>query len=214
MKLIRELTEDVEYVVEGKEDEKKSYYIKGPFMVSEMKNKNGRVYPKPVLENAVNNFLTQVKENRALGELGHPSTPTINHDRASHLITELSFSGNYVLGKAKVLSTPMGNIVKTFLDEGVKLGVSSRGLGSLKPNKAGIMEVQNDYRIATVDVVSEPSGPNCWVDGIMESADWVFGPDGWTQVVAEQFQTKMKKMSSKELEEHKLRLFENYLKLI
>ncbi len=184
-------------------------------MVSDMQNKNDRIYPKAVLEQAVNNFVTLVQENRALGELGHPNTPTINHDRASHLVNELSFQGKYVVGKAKVLSTPCGKIVKTFLDEGVKLGVSSRGLGSLKPNKSGLMEVQNDFRIVTVDIVSDPSGPNCFVEGIMENAEWVYGENGWQQIVAEKVKKTIKKLPKRRFDEGAaLRLFENYLSLI
>lgn len=173
--LIREVfNEDCEVLVEANENGTKSHYVNGIFMQGDIKNRNGRVYPSDVLEKEMNRYNEQfVKTKRALGELGHPDGPQINGDRVSHLITEMSRNGSNFVGKAKILGTPMGNIVKTFIDEGVKIGVSTRGLGSVK-QKDGIMEVQNDFHLATVDIVTDPSGPDCFVNGIMENTQYYF----------------------------------------
>lgn len=173
--LIREVfNEDCEVLVEANENGTKSHYVNGIFMQGDIKNRNGRVYPSDVLEKEMNRYNEQfVKTKRALGELGHPDGPQINGDRVSHLITEMSRNGSNFVGKAKILGTPMGNIVKTFIDEGVKIGVSTRGLGSVK-QKDGIMEVQNDFHLATVDIVTDPSGPDCFVNGIMENTEYYF----------------------------------------
>lgn len=192
--------------------DKKSYFIEGPFMVANTKNKNGRLYPLHIMENAISEYLPAIREKRSVGELGHPATPTINQDRVSHLITNLWFEGNEIYGKAKVLPTPMGKIVQTFLDEGIKIGVSSRGMGSLKQTQNGIMEVQNDFRISTVDIVNDPSGPNCFVQGIMEQAAWLYENGQWIQ--AEQTRKAIKKMSPRKLEESKFRLLQNFLKTL
>jgi hypothetical protein len=167
--------EDCEVLVEANENGSKSHYINGVFMQGDIKNRNGRVYPSEVLEKEMKRYNDQfVKTKRALGELGHPDGPQINGDRVSHLITEMKRDGNNFVGKAKILGTPMGNIVKTFIDEGVKIGVSTRGLGSVKQTKEGIMEVQNDFHLATVDIVTDPSGPDCFVEGIMENTQYFF----------------------------------------
>lgn len=173
--LIREVfNEDCEVLVEANENGTKSHYVNGIFMQGDIKNRNGRVYPSDMLEKEMNRYNEQfVKTKRALGELGHPDGPQINGDRVSHLITEMSRDGSNFIGKAKILGTPMGNIVKTFIDEGVKIGVSTRGLGSVK-QKDGIMEVQNDFHLATVDIVTDPSGPDCFVNGIMENTQYYF----------------------------------------
>jgi hypothetical protein len=166
--------EDCEVLVEANENGSKSHYINGIFMQGDIKNRNGRVYPSAILEKEMQRYDTQfVKTKRALGELGHPDGPQINGDRVSHLITEMKRDGNNFVGKAKILGTPMGNIVKTFIDEGVKIGVSTRGLGSVK-QRDGIMEVQNDFHLATVDIVTDPSGPDCFVKGIMENTEYFF----------------------------------------
>lgn len=166
--------EDCEVLVEANENGSKSHYINGIFMQGDIKNRNGRVYPADVLEKEMKRYNEQfVKTKRALGELGHPDGPQINGDRVSHLITEMKRDGSNFVGKAKILGTPMGNIVKTFIDEGVKIGVSTRGLGSVK-QKDGIMEVQNDFHLATVDIVTDPSGPDCFVEGIMENTQYFF----------------------------------------
>ena len=166
--------EDCEVLVEANENGAKSHFINGIFMQGDIKNRNGRVYPSAVLEKEMKRYNEQfVKTRRALGELGHPEGPQINGDRVSHLITEMKRDGSNFIGKAKILSTPMGNIVKTFIDEGVKIGVSTRGLGSVQ-QKNGIMEVQNDFHLATVDIVTDPSGPDCFVNGIMENTEYYF----------------------------------------
>jgi hypothetical protein len=166
--------EDCQVLVETNENGSKSHYIEGIFMQGDIKNRNGRIYPSNVLEKEMKRYNEQfVKTKRALGELGHPDGPQINGDRVSHLITEMQRDGSNFIGKAKILGTPMGNIVKTFIDEGVKIGVSTRGLGSVKQNN-GIMEVQNDFHLATVDIVTDPSGPDCFVEGIMENTQYYF----------------------------------------
>lgn len=166
--------EDCEVLIEANENGSKSHYINGIFMQGDIKNRNGRVYPSVVLEKEMKRYNEQfVKTKRALGELGHPDGPQINGDRVSHLITEMNRDGSNFIGKAKILGTPMGNIVKTFIDEGVKIGVSTRGLGSVQ-QKNGIMEVQNDFHLATVDIVTDPSGPDCFVNGIMENTQYYF----------------------------------------
>ena len=210
MKLITEHTNEIEYLVEGKGKEQ---YIKGIFMQSDIKNQNGRVYPHAVLKKEVNNFNNKyVKEGRALGELGHPMGPVINLDRVSHVIKELKEDGTNFIGKAKVMDTPNGKIVKNFISEGVKLGVSSRGMGSLKTNKkTGVNEVQKDFVLSTVDIVADPSAPDAFVNGIMEGKEWV-----WENgVIKEQDIDAMKKTimkaKMKELEQKKLEVFTKFL---
>jgi len=175
MKLITEVNETCEVLTEAKEDGKKSYFIEGIFMQGDIKNRNGRIYPCDTLENEMNRYNEQfIESKRALGELGHPDGPTINGDRVSHLITNMKREGNDFYGKAKILSTPMGEIVKSLLDEGVKIGVSTRGLGSVKQLKDGVMEVQKDFHLATVDIVTDPSAPNAFVNGIMENREYYY----------------------------------------
>ena len=209
MKLITEHTNEIEYLVEGKGKEQ---YIKGIFMQSDIKNQNGRVYPHAVLKKEVSNFNNKyVKEGRALGELGHPMGPVINLDRVSHVIKELKEDGTNFIGKAKVMDTPNGKIVKNFISEGVKLGVSSRGMGSLKLNKKGVNEVQKDFVLSTVDIVADPSAPDAFVNGIMEGKEWV-----WENgVIKEQDIDAMKKTimnaKMKELDQKKLEVFHKFL---
>ena len=209
MKLITEHTNQIEYLTEGKGKEQ---YIKGIFMQSDIKNQNGRVYPHAVLQKEVKNFNTKyVNEGRALGELGHPMGPVINLDRVSHVIKELVEDGKNFVGKAKVMDTPNGKIVKNFISEGVKLGVSSRGMGSLKTNKKGVNEVQGDFVLSTVDIVADPSAPDAFVNGIMEGKEWV-----WENgVIKEQDIDAMKKTimtaKMKELEQKKLEVFQKFL---
>ena len=176
MKLIAEVNEEAQVLTElNEETGKKSYFIEGIFMQADLKNRNGRIYPSAVLEKEMKRYQKDfIDTKRALGELGHPEGPSINGDRVSHLITEMKQDGSNFTGKAKILGTPMGNIVKEFMDEGVKIGVSTRGLGSVKPTKAGIMEVQDDFHLATVDIVTDPSGPNCFVNGIMENTEYYY----------------------------------------
>lgn len=176
MKLIAEVyDEDCEVLTEAREDGKKDYFIEGVFMQGDVKNRNGRIYPSSILEKEMERYSKDfIESKRALGELGHPDSPQINGDRVSHLITEMRKDSNDFYGKAKVISTPMGEIVKTFIDEGVKIGVSTRGLGSVKSTNEGVMEVQKDFHLATVDIVTDPSGPNCFVNGIMENAEYYY----------------------------------------
>ena len=175
MKLISEHIEDVEYITEEKDNGEKTYKIKGVFMQSEVKNRNGRVYPFPVLEKEVNRYNKDyVNENRAFGELGHPDGPTVNLERASHMITSLKPEGKNFVGQATILKTPMGRIVENLMDAGGKLGVSSRGMGSLE-QKNGANYVKNDFYLATAaDIVADPSAPNAFVQGIMEGKEWVW----------------------------------------
>jgi hypothetical protein len=209
MKLITEHINEVEYITEGKGKEQ---YIKGIFMQSDIKNQNGRVYPHAVLKKEVKNFNTKyVNEGRALGELGHPMGPVINLDRVSHVIKELTEDGTNFIGKAKVMDTPNGRIVKNFISEGVKLGVSSRGMGSVKINKEGVNEVQKDFVLSTVDIVADPSAPDAFVNGIMEGKEWV-----WENgVIKERDINDMKKIienaNMRELQQKKLDVFAKFL---
>ena len=215
MKLITETIEDIEYITEAKEDGQKSHYIRGVFMQAEVKNRNGRVYPLSVMESAVQKYIgEQIKNNRAYGELGHPPTPQINLERVSHIITELKQDGKNFVGKAKLTETPMGNIAKGLLASGACLGVSSRGLGTLKENSSGIMEVQNDFRLSTAaDIVADPSAPNAFVKGVKENADWIYdaSTDTWYQEKLHETKKALNKMSKSKLEESKLRLFESFI---
>ena len=209
MKLITEHTHELEYITESKGKEQ---YIKGIFMQSDLKNQNGRIYPHAVLKKEVNNFNNKyVKEGRALGELGHPMGTIINLDRVSHVIKELKEDGKNFVGKAKVMDTPNGKIVKNFISEGVKLGVSSRGMGSVKQNKEGVNEVQNDFVLSTVDIVADPSAPDAFVNGIMEGKEWVWE----SGVIKEREIDKMRKTienaKMRELEQKKLEVFQKFL---
>lgn len=176
MKLLNEVFEDVKYLVEDKENGSKSYFIEGIFLQGNLKNRNGRVYKVETLEREVGRYIKEhVQKNRAYGELGHPSGPTINLERVSHMIKDLRREGNNFVGKAKIMDTPYGNIVKNLMSEGAQLGVSSRGLGTVKPNKEGVMEVQDDFFLATAgDIVSDPSAPDAFVQNVMESAEWLY----------------------------------------
>ena len=204
MKLITECSQDVEYIVEGKTKEQ---YIKGIFMQSDIQNQNGRVYPFSVLQKEVKNYNNKfVKESRALGELGHPSGPTINLDRVSHIITELYEDGKNFIGKAKIMNTPNGKIVKNLIESGVRLGVSSRGLGSVKANKSGVNEVQKDFVLSTVDIVSDPSAPEAFVNGIMEGREFSI-----TGELEYDIRNEIRNTVSKKLDEKKIRLFKNFM---
>ena len=204
MKLITECSQDVEYIVEGKAKEQ---YIKGIFMQSDIQNQNGRVYPFSVLKNQVKEYNNKfVKESRALGELGHPSGPTINLDRVSHIITELYEDGKNFIGKAKIMNTPNGKIVKNLIESGVRLGVSSRGLGSVKANKSGVNEVQKDFVLSTVDIVSDPSAPEAFVNGIMEGREFSI-----TGELEYDIRNEIRNTVSKKLDEKKIRLFKNFM---
>ena len=213
MKLIREEIESVEFLVENRNG-RKSMYIEGVFLQGNIKNRNGRMYPMETLRKEVARYNeNHVQSGRALGELGHPDTPTVNLDRVSHKIISLKESGSNFIGKAKVLGTPMGKIASSLIDEGVKLGVSSRGIGSLKPTREGVNVVSDDFMLATAaDIVADPSAPDAFVEGIMEGKDWVW--DGG--VLREKFAEKTYKtintlVDQKALDEKKLSLFNDFL---
>ena len=219
MKLITEITEEVKLLQEEKEDGKKNYFIEGVFMQGNIKNRNGRIYPTEVLDKEVGRYNKEyVEKNRAYGELGHPTGPTINLERVSHMITKLERDGDNYIGRAKIMTeTPYGGIVKSLMDEGATLGVSSRGMGSLKQSKSGIAEVQNDFYLATAaDIVADPSAPNAFVEGIMEGADWVFDAarNEWQMIEADKIRSEVKKMSAAEVEANKLQIFEQFLKTL
>jgi len=213
MKLITEINESVEYIAEAREDGKKDYFIRGPFMQANIKNRNGRVYPAEVLDKEVNRYVTEnVQKNRAYGELGHPTSPTINLDRVSHMIKELTRDGDNFIGKAKIMTeTPMGQIVKNLMDEGASLGVSSRGMGSLK-NKSGVAEVQNDFYLATAaDIVADPSAPDAFVEGIMEGKEWVWDNGIIREATINDYKEVIEEAPSKDLTEAKLKVWSDFL---
>jgi hypothetical protein len=216
MKLITEMLEtDVEFITEAKEDGGKNYFIEGVFMQGNIKNRNGRMYPMETLMNEVNRYNKEyVEQNRAYGELGHPQGPTINLERVSHMIKELKQDGNNVMGRAKIMTeTPMGKIVKNLMDEGAKLGVSSRGMGTLKPGKDGTNMVQSDFQLATAaDIVADPSAPEAFVEGIMEGVEWLQIDDRWVPQYIEETQKKIKTVSKRDLQEAKIAAFAKFLK--
>jgi len=215
MKLIAEYNEqNIECLVEANEDGTKNHFIEGVFMQSEAKNRNGRIYPKPIMEKAVSKYVKeQVSKNRAVGELNHPEGPTVNLDKVSHKITELDWKGNDVVGKAQILDTPMGNIVKGLLEGGVQLGVSTRGMGSLE-EKNGTMYVKDDFVLNTVDIVQDPSAPTAFVNGIMEGVEWVWNNGIIEPQVIEQMETEIKKAPRADLYETQTREFKNFLSLL
>jgi hypothetical protein len=210
MRLITETTQEVQYLTEKKEDGTKNIFIEGIFIQTEKENKNGRMYRKGIMEKEIGRYQDLINEKRSLGELGHPPNPQINLNQVSHLITGLRFEGNDVYGKAKILDTPMGKIAKNFIEEGVRLGVSSRGLGSLKEVN-GINEVQDDFHLATVDIVADPSAPDAFVQGIMESAEWILENGVWKAVDIDKARNLIKKTSKNNLNEQKLRIFQAFL---
>ena len=210
MRLITEHFDSLEYITEEK-DGKKGTYITGVFMQAEQKNRNGRIYPKETLFKAVEKYVDeQVNKGRAVGELDHPAGPQINLDKVSHKITELKFDGNNVVGKAQVLNTPMGKIVEGLIEGGVKLGVSSRGMGTVE-NKQDATIVNDDYLLATVDIVQDPSAQGAFVNGIMEGVEWVWDNGLLKAQDVERAKANIQKASSKQLEEVKLKEFKNLL---
>lgn len=213
MKLISEVYQDVNYLEEKLEAGGSNLYIEGIFMQADKQNKNGRLYPKGIMEKEVSRYQDLIKEKRSLGELGHPPNPTINLNQVSHLITELRMDGSNVIGKAKILGTPMGKIAENFIREGVSLGVSSRGVGSLK-ERNGINEVQDDFHLATVDIVADPSAPEAFVTGVMENAEWILENNMWKMIDIEQAQKTIKKAPKQSLEEAKLNVFHTLLRSI
>lgn len=217
MKLIKEHTEVVNYLIEeDKETGKKNYNIEGVFLQSEIKNRNGRVYPVEILDKEVKRYVKEnVKKNRAYGELGHPDSPTINLDRVSHMIKSLKLEGKDFVGKAKIMDTPYGKIVKSLIDEGASLGVSSRGMGSLKTTKDGTSEVQKDFMLATAaDIVADPSAPDAFVRGVMEGKEWMFVDGKFVEQDIDAVKSSITKATRSQLEEAKLFAFAKFLKAI
>ena len=213
MKLISESIEDIDYLIED-EAGKKNYKIRGPFLQAEIKNRNGRIYPMHILEKEVGRYNKEyIQKNRAFGELGHPDGPTVNLERVSHMITDLHPDGTNFIGEAKVLDTPYGKIVKNLIDEGAKLGVSSRGMGSLVPMR-GAQVVKDDFYLATAaDIVADPSAPNAFVEGIMEGKDWVWenGAVKEMDIDAYKRELNMKQRRSQAREEKAIEIFENFM---
>ncbi len=210
MKLITETTQSVQWLTEEKNGQK-HYFIESVFMQSEMKNRNGRMYPSAVMDKEVDRYNTEyVKQNRAMGELGHPEGPTVNLERVSHIIKDLRIEGKDIYGKAKILDTPYGKIVKNLVEEGAKLGVSSRGMGSLK-EQDGMNVVQEDFMLAAVDVVADPSAPNAFVNGIMEGREWIWNNGILKPVVIEEYKKIIEKTPSRKLEEQTMRLFADFI---
>lgn len=213
--LIKDIVEEVHYLTESTEKGEKNYFIEGIIMQGDIKNRNGRIYPSNVLMREMNRYNENyVSKNRAFGELGHPQGPTINLDRVSHLFTELKADGSNVVGKAKITKTPMGDVVKGLIDSGAQLGISSRGMGSVKPNKMGIMEVQNDFMLATAgDIVADPSAPDAFVKGIMEGVEWIYDVASSTWIAANAFdQIEEEVKKSKQIDEATaLKMFEKFI---
>jgi len=212
MKLIKEVVEDVNYLIEEK-DGKKTLFIEGPFLVAESVNRNGRKYLRETMEKEVQRYTQEyINKNRAFGELGHPDTPSLNLDRVSHMNMSLRQEGNVWIGKAKILETPMGNIARNLIEGGGQLGVSSRGMGSLK-SVNGVNIVQDDFHLATAaDIVADPSAPGAFVQGIMEGKEWMLVDGVWTEMHYDQAKKQIQQASRKDIEAVSLMIFENFLK--
>ena len=214
MKLITEINEDIKYIKENTGNGDKAYFIEGIFMQASVKNRNGRVYPQGILVNECKRYIKEyVDKGRALGELNHPTGPTVNLDRVSHIIKELQEDGNTIYGKAKIMDTPMGRIVKNLIEEGAQLGVSTRGMGSLK-SKNGYQEVQEDFMLAAVDIVADPSAPNAFVNGIMEGKEWIYENNSWSERNTEEARKIIKRSSGKNLDKNIVSLFNQYFRNI
>lgn len=216
MKLICEVNEEVNYITETLDEAtgKKGLFIEGVFMQGDIKNRNGRMYPADVLDKEVKRYNEQyVQKNRAYGELGHPQGPTINLERVSHMITKLERDGSNFMGKAKIMTdTPYGKIVESLIKDGGQLGVSSRGMGSVKPSKEGVGVVQSDFYLATAaDIVADPSAPDAFVNGIMEGKEWVWDNGIIREATVADYEKQVKTSSRKDLEDTKLRIFEDFL---
>ena len=216
MKLISEFTEnDIEFLItEDKKTGEKNYKIQGIFAQAEKKNRNGRIYPMPIMEKAVGKYDTeQVQKGRAVGELNHPEGPTVNLDKVSHKINKLEFQGNDVVGEASILKTPMGEVVKGLLDGGVTFGVSTRGMGSLS-QRNNAMVVNDDYILNAVDIVQDPSAPGAFVNGIMEGVEWVWNNGVVKPQTIEEMETEIKKAGRTDLYETQVRAFKNFLSIL
>jgi hypothetical protein len=214
MKLITEMFDDVKYLTEKTENGKKNLYIEGTFLVGDAVNKNNRMYKMDTLRNEVNRYTEEfVKTNRALGELGHPDTPTLNLERVSHKIVSLKEDGNTFYGRAMILETPYGNIVKNFIDSGVNLGVSSRAMGSVTMTREGYNLVQDDLRLATAaDIVADPSAPGAFVNGIMENKEWLYVEGRFVEMDIDNAKRQIRQASKQQIEHVALNLFENFLR--
>jgi hypothetical protein len=214
MKLITERIEQVQYITEATENGKKNLYITGPFLVYDKPNKNNRLYTKDTLSKEVGRYNEEfVRTNRALGELGHPDTPSINLERVSHKIVSLEDNGEAFIGKAMILETPYGQIVKNFIDSGVNLGVSSRGMGSLVQTREGYNLVQDDFKLATAaDIVADPSAPGAFVNGIMENKEWLFVDGRFVEADIDSAKRQIRQASRKDIEQVALTLFENFIR--
>jgi hypothetical protein len=212
MKLILERMEsDIQVVTEAKQNGTKDFFIEGIFMMADQPNRNKRVYESKILQPAVEKYIEeQVKTGRAVGELNHPDGPTINLDKVSHRIVDLRIEGSNVIGKAKILNTPMGQIVKGLLEGGVKLGVSSRGMGSLE-ERNGVNYVKDDFHLATVDIVQDPSAPAAFVNGIMEGVEWIWENGVYKPQEIEKIETEIKKTPKAQLAEAQVRVFQHFL---
>lgn len=216
MKLIKEVFEQTNYIVEEKLGKGKEYFIEGIFLQSELVNRNGRMYTESVMDKEVQRYVENyINKNRAYGELGHPDTPSINLPLVSHLIVDLRKEGTNYIGKAKIMDTPMGKIARGLLDGGAQLGVSSRALGSLKMNKEGVQVVQDDFMLSTAaDIVADPSAPDAFVRGIMESAEWIFVDGRFEQRQIEQTKKIIQAAPTKRLTEASIHAFQNFLNSI
>lgn len=213
MFLIKEHTEEVKLIVEAAEGGNgKNYFIEGIFLQTNLKNRNGRMYPKEILQKEVDRYNKEyTAKNRAFGELGHPDSPTINLDRVSHMIKSLKLEGNNFVGRAKIMDTPYGKIVKSLIDEGAQLGVSSRGMGSLV-QKNGMNLVQDDFMLATAaDIVADPSAPDAFVEGIMEGKEWIYNASTKSWMIAEQIKSDIQKMTAKQVAANQARMFDTFL---
>ena len=212
MYLITETTHrDIRFLTEANEKGEKQYFIEGIFMQSDVKNRNGRVYPQTILTKEIKRYNEEfVQKNRAMGELGHPEGPTVNLERVSHIIKDLRVEGKNVYGKAKILETPMGKIAKNLLTEGCMFGVSSRGMGSLQ-EKNGVNYVQDDFMLATVDIVADPSAPNAFVNGIMEGKEWIWDNGVIKERQIEKYKQVIKESARRNLEENAVKIFQDFL---
>jgi len=212
MKLITETTEDIKPIIESAEGGAKTYYLTGVMMESNVVNRNQRMYTESVLKKETTRYIKEyVNKNRALGELNHPDGPTVNLDRVSHMVSNLKESGNQIIGKMKILDTPMGKIVKSLIDEGAQLGVSSRGMGSLKKIN-GVNHVQEDFTLSAIDIVADPSAPNAFVNGILEGKEWIWDNGLLVEQEISAYERQLKNTPVRKLEENAIKLFSDFLR--
>jgi len=212
MKLITETTEDIKPIIESSEGGAKTYYLTGVMMESNVVNRNQRMYTESVLKKETSRYIKEyVNKNRALGELNHPDGPTVNLDRVSHMVSNLKESGNQIIGKMKILDTPMGKIVKSLIDEGAQLGVSSRGMGSLKKIN-GVNHVQEDFTLSAIDIVADPSAPNAFVNGILEGKEWIWDNGLLVEQEISAYERQLKNTPVRKLEENAIKLFSDFLR--